>query len=208
MSYRRELEKYRDLDEDEILGALTEEELRTLENELDELDPDNALLPAGLRQKDQTTKAPTGPFKREELLDHLEKQAKEFKDREDLVPYTGEKRGKIWVPKQKPMDPVLESVTLEPELEEALANASDAELCDIAAILGMHTLMSNQQYYQALGSSSIVNKEGLNSEYAALLGCHLLPLRGLGLAHRGLLEREVSPPASEAVLPILRLVPF
>ncbi|XP_077917625.1 tropomodulin-1 isoform X2 [Halichoerus grypus] len=123
MSYRRELEKYRDLDEDEILGALTEEELRTLENELDELDPDNALLPAGLRQKDQTTKAPTGPFKREELLDHLEKQAKEFKDREDLVPYTGEKR----------------------------------------AILGMHTLMSNQQYYQALGSSSIVNKEGLNS---------------------------------------------
>ncbi|XP_058379576.1 tropomodulin-1 isoform X1 [Diceros bicornis minor] len=186
MSYRRELEKYRDLDEDEILGALTEEELRTLENELDELDPDNALLPAGLRQKDQTTKAPTGPFKREELLDHLEKQAKEFKDREDLVPYTGEKRdspllevmthfppddfvvcsaciGKVWVPKQKPMAPVLESVTLEPELEEALANASDAELCDIAAILGMHTLMSNQQYYQALGSSSIVNKEGLNS---------------------------------------------
>lgn len=40
MSYRRELEKYRDLDEDAILGALTEEELRTLENELDELDPD------------------------------------------------------------------------------------------------------------------------------------------------------------------------
>lgn len=37
-----------------------------------------------------------------------------------------------------------------------------------AAILGMHTLMSNQQYYQALGSSSIVNKEGLNSEYTAL----------------------------------------
>lgn len=36
------------------------------------------------------------------------------------------------MPKQKPMDPVLESVTLEPELEEALANASDAELCDIA----------------------------------------------------------------------------
>ncbi|KAM9100455.1 tropomodulin-1 [Antechinus flavipes] len=163
MSYRRELEKYRDLDEDKILGALTEEELRTLENELEELDPDNALLPAGLRQKDQTTKPPTGPFKRDDLLDHLEKQAKEFKDREDLVPYTGEKRGKIWVPKQKPMDPVLESVTLEPELEEALANASDAELCDIAAILGMHTLMSNQQYYEALGSSSIVNKEGLNS---------------------------------------------
>ncbi|KAK2120018.1 hypothetical protein P7K49_001404 [Saguinus oedipus] len=45
MSYRRELEKYRDLDEDEILGALTEEELRTLENELDELDPDGSWVP-------------------------------------------------------------------------------------------------------------------------------------------------------------------
>lgn len=44
MSYRRELEKYRDLDEDEILGALTEDELRTLENELDELDPDVSRL--------------------------------------------------------------------------------------------------------------------------------------------------------------------
>ncbi|XP_057576145.1 tropomodulin-1 isoform X2 [Hippopotamus amphibius kiboko] len=33
----------------------------------------------------------------------------------------------------------------------------------LQTILGMHTLMSNQQYYQALGSSSIVNKEGLNS---------------------------------------------
>lgn len=41
--------------------------------------------------------------------------------------------------------------------------------CVPAAILGMHTLMSNQQYYQALGSSSIVNKEGLNSEYTALI---------------------------------------
>ena len=33
----------------------------------------------------------------------------------------------------------------------------------LAAILGMHTLMSNQQYYEALASSNIVNKQGLNS---------------------------------------------
>nr|XP_028568088.1 tropomodulin-1 isoform X1 [Podarcis muralis]XP_028568090.1 tropomodulin-1 isoform X1 [Podarcis muralis]XP_028568091.1 tropomodulin-1 isoform X1 [Podarcis muralis]XP_028568092.1 tropomodulin-1 isoform X1 [Podarcis muralis] len=163
MSYRKELEKYRDLDEDQILGALTEEEIKMLEDELVDLDPDNALLPAGMRQRDQTKKTPTGPFKRDDLLAHLEKQANEIEDREDLVPFTGEKRGKIWVPKQKAIDPVLESVTLEPELEEALANASDAELCDIAAILGMHTLMSNQQYYEALGSTTIVNKEGLDS---------------------------------------------
>lgn len=53
----------------------------------------NALLPAGMRQKDQTKKAPTGTFQRDSLLAHLEKQAKEHPDKEDLVPYTGEKRG-------------------------------------------------------------------------------------------------------------------
>lgn len=53
----------------------------------------NALLPAGYRQRDQTKKSPTGTFQRENLLAHLEKQAKEHPDRDDLVPYTGEKRG-------------------------------------------------------------------------------------------------------------------
>uniref|UniRef100_A0A1A7WQU8 Tropomodulin 1 n=3 Tax=Iconisemion striatum TaxID=60296 RepID=A0A1A7WQU8_9TELE len=159
---KKEMDKYRDIDEDELLKKLSEEELQRLEDELEELDPDNALLPAGLRQKDQTKKAPTGTFQRDNLLAHLEKQAKEHPDREDLVPYTGEKRGKAFVPKKR-VDPILESVTLEPELEEALSSATDAELCDIAAILGMHTLMSNQQYYEALASSTIVNKQGLNS---------------------------------------------
>lgn len=59
------------------------------------LSAQNALLPAGLRQRDQTRKPPTGPFKREELMAHLEKQAKDVKDREDLVPFTGEKRGMV-----------------------------------------------------------------------------------------------------------------
>ncbi|NXL67523.1 TMOD1 protein, partial [Chordeiles acutipennis] len=143
MSYRKELEKYRDLDEDKILGALTEEELTKLENELEELDPDNALLPAGLRQRDQTQKPPTGPFKREELMAHLEKQAKDVKDREDLVPFTGEKRGMV----------ILSAMLITFFFFFFLS----------LAILGMHTLMSNQQYYEALGSSTIVNKEGLNS---------------------------------------------
>nr|XP_046190420.1 tropomodulin-1-like isoform X1 [Oncorhynchus gorbuscha]XP_046190421.1 tropomodulin-1-like isoform X1 [Oncorhynchus gorbuscha]XP_046190422.1 tropomodulin-1-like isoform X1 [Oncorhynchus gorbuscha] len=161
-SYKKEVVNYREVDEDELLKKLSEEELQRLEDELEELDPDNALLPAGMRQKDQTKKAPTGTFQRENLVAHLEKQAKEHPDKEDLVPFTGEKRGKVFIPKDM-VDPIMENVSLEPELEEALANASDAELCDIAAILGMHTLMSNQQYYEALASSNIVNKQGLNS---------------------------------------------
>lgn len=44
----------------------------------------------------------------------------------------------------------------------------------LPAILGMHTLMSNQQYYEALASSTIVNKQGLNSKHTHILV--LLPL--------------------------------
>ena len=52
------------------------------------------MLPAGMRQKDQTKKAPTGTFQRDDLLAHLEKSANEHPDKEDLVPFTGEKRGR------------------------------------------------------------------------------------------------------------------
>ncbi|POI19547.1 hypothetical protein CIB84_016707, partial [Bambusicola thoracicus] len=91
-SYRQELEKYRDIDEDKILQELSAEELEQLDTELLEMDPENVLLPAGLRQRDQTQKSPTGPLDREALLQHLEKQALEAKEREDLVPFTGEKK--------------------------------------------------------------------------------------------------------------------
>ncbi|XP_066465140.1 tropomodulin-4 [Eleutherodactylus coqui] len=164
MSYQKELEKYRDIDEDEIMGAMSPEELAQLDLELQEMDPENILLPAGLRQRDQTLKNPTGPLNRDALLTHLEKEALDAKEREDLVPYTGEKKGKPFIPKQAKREiPKEEQIVLEPELEEALANASDAEMCDIAAILGMYTLMSNKQYYDAITSGIIMNKEGINS---------------------------------------------
>ncbi|KAM4880459.1 tropomodulin-4 isoform 5-T7 [Sylvia borin] len=162
--YRQELEKYRDIDEDKILQELSPEELAQLDAELAEMDPENVLLPAGLRQRDQTQKSPTGPLDREALLQHLERQALEAEERHDLVPFTGEKKGKPFVPKEvAPVLPREEQVTLEPELEEALANATDAEMCDIAAILGMYTLMSNKQYYDAICSGNICNTEGINS---------------------------------------------
>lgn len=58
-----------------------------------QLIPKNMLLPAGLRQRDQTKKSPTGPLDRDALLQYLEQQALEVKERDDLVPYTGEKKG-------------------------------------------------------------------------------------------------------------------
>lgn len=160
LPFRKDLEKYKDLDEDELLGNLSEVELKQLETVLDDLDPENALLPAGFRQKNQTSKSATGPFDREHLLSYLEKEALEHKDREDYVPYTGEKKGKIFIPKQKPVQTLTEEkVSLDPELEEALTSASDTELCDLAAILGMHNLITNTQFCNVVGSSNGVGQE-------------------------------------------------
>ncbi|XP_043933475.1 tropomodulin-2-like [Protopterus annectens] len=158
LSFKKELEKYKDIDEDEILNKLSEDELKQLENALEELDPENALLPVGLRQKDQTAKRATGPFDRERLLAFLEKQAMECKDREDCVPFTGEKKGKTFVPRHKPVEIRREEkVTLDKELEEALAGATDTELCDLAAVLGVQNVLSGTQSYGGTGSSNAVS---------------------------------------------------
>ncbi|CAH6875954.1 Tmod2 [Phodopus roborovskii] len=147
LPFQKELEKYKNIDEDELLGKLSEEELKQLENVLDDLDPESAMLPAGFRQKDQTQKAATGPFDREHLLMYLEKEALEQKDREDFVPFTREKKGRVFIPKEKPVEaPKEEKVTLDPELEEALASASDTELYDLAAVLGVHNLLNNPKF--------------------------------------------------------------
>ncbi|KAI4590291.1 hypothetical protein MJG53_001340 [Ovis ammon polii x Ovis aries] len=186
-SYLKELEKYRDIDEDEILKTLSPEELEQLDCELQEMDPENMLLPAGLRQRDQTKKSPTGPLDREALLQYLEQQALEVKERDDLVPFTGEKKGKPYIQPKREI-PVEEQVTLEPELEEALAHATDAEMCDIAAILGMYTLMSNKQYYDAICSGEICNTEGISSECVWEHGA-----QGSGQVSRSLSKGVVQP---------------
>ncbi|KAG8145021.1 hypothetical protein E2320_013405 [Naja naja] len=145
LPFRKDLDKYRELDEDEILGKLTEAELKQLET-------------------DQTLKKPGGPFDREKLLSFLEKQALEQKDVEEVVPYTGEKKGKVFIPKQKPIQSyVEEKVMLEPELEEALTSATDTELCDLAAILGMHNLISSSQLQDIMGSSNGVGNESFTN---------------------------------------------
>ncbi|KAA0714561.1 Tropomodulin-3 Ubiquitous tropomodulin [Triplophysa tibetana] len=163
LSFKKDLEKYKDIDEDEILDKLSEEELKQLENALDEIDPEHALLPAGLRQKDQTTKMDTGTFNRDKLQQYLEKEAMDYKDREDFVPFSGERKGKAWVPKQKPIELLKEeSTTLDPELEEALSSATDTELCDLAAILGVNTLVTSTRSYDGTckdGYNNVVQGE-------------------------------------------------
>jgi hypothetical protein len=52
-SYQKELEKYRDIDEDEILRTLSPEELEQLDCELQEMDPEVAAPEQGTRGSPQ-----------------------------------------------------------------------------------------------------------------------------------------------------------
>lgn len=163
---KAEFDKWMGINEDEILRGMTEEELANLNNELTEMDPDSSMLAAGLRQRDQTTKAPTGTLNRDALMTHLEDEAKAIDDKDDLVPFEqGKVRGKKYVPKSNVnLDDGFGggAVKLEPEIEEALKHANDAELTDLAAILGLHTMMDNEQYYASLNATdgAIANTVG------------------------------------------------
>uniref|UniRef100_A0A673HRK5 Leiomodin-3 n=1 Tax=Sinocyclocheilus rhinocerous TaxID=307959 RepID=A0A673HRK5_9TELE len=69
--YHKQLGKYEDIDEDELLASLTNEEIQELEKVMAEIEPDMN-IPTGLRQEDQTAKQPTGTFSREALLKYWE----------------------------------------------------------------------------------------------------------------------------------------
>lgn len=79
--YRREISKYEDIDEDELLASLSPEELQELERELDDIEP-NHNLPVGMRQKSLTEKSPTVNFSREALMAYWEKETKKLLEKE------------------------------------------------------------------------------------------------------------------------------
>ncbi|XP_040894358.1 leiomodin-2a [Toxotes jaculatrix] len=81
--YSRELKKYEEVDEDELLATLSTEELQELERELADLDPDDN-VPIGLRQKDQTAKTPMGTFDRDALLKYWEQENKKLLEDEKV----------------------------------------------------------------------------------------------------------------------------
>ncbi|XP_032313995.1 leiomodin-3 [Camelus ferus] len=59
-----------EIDEDEILANLSPEELKELQSEMEVMAPDPR-LPAGMIQKDQTDKPPTGNFDHKSLVDYM-----------------------------------------------------------------------------------------------------------------------------------------
>ena len=85
-----------------LMQEMDEEELQQLLCDIADMDPDNTMLPVGFRQRDQTTKDPTGELDRDKLMSSLEETALEIPDKEEEVPFVaGTKKGKVF--KQKEM---------------------------------------------------------------------------------------------------------
>ena len=143
------------LDEMQVMKELDEEDLQQLLCDIADMDPDNTMLPVGFRQRDQTAKEPTGDLNRDTLMSYLEEEGAAIPDKEEEVPYeAGVKKGKVFKQKEKKQsdNPYADEegeapkgkVQLEPEVEQALANATDLELTDLAAVLGLHKMLNNE----------------------------------------------------------------
>nr|XP_021200513.2 tropomodulin-1 isoform X4 [Helicoverpa armigera] len=150
--YGRELSTYDEVDVDELLAKLSQEELTMLAKEVD---PDDNFLPPSQRNNYDCEKDPTGPLNRKKLIEHINKQALETPDRPEIKPYVaGVVRGKKWIPPAVP-EKVRDaeeqiSIDLGDEYERALTDASQEEIIDLAAILGFHSMMNQDQYHASL----------------------------------------------------------
>ncbi|CAB0036014.1 unnamed protein product [Trichogramma brassicae] len=129
--YGKDLSEYDDVDVDELLSQLTPEEINILAKEVD---PDDSFMPPSQRCSYECTKTPTGPLNRKKLIEHINKQALETPDIPEIKPYVpGVVRGKKY--------------------EQALSNATEDEIIDLAAILGFHSMMNQDQYHASLLNS-------------------------------------------------------
>jgi len=150
--YGKDLSEYANIPIEDLLSQLTEEELEQLSNEVD---PDDPHVPPSMRCRDQTKKCATGPLDRQKLLGYLKKYAMEQEDWPENKPFqSGVKRGKVWIPKEEPVLPIDEDkIVLDIDEEATLNGATDSDLVDLAGILGLHSMMNQDQYH-----ASILNK--------------------------------------------------
>lgn len=156
--FGKDLSQYEELDIDELLEQLSPEELEMLAGEAD---PDDTLVPPSERNNYKCEKEATGPLDRKKLINHINEQALSEPDRPELVPYVaGVIRGKKWVapPPPEPENDDDEAVAttneveidLDDEIQAVLDTATEDEIVDLAAVLGFHSMMSQEQYHASL----------------------------------------------------------
>lgn len=99
-------------------------------------------MPPSQRNNYDCEKSATGPLNRKKLIEHINKQALETPDVPELEPYVpGVVRGKKWMPpppddKQREADEKI-AIDLGDEYEQALTDASQEEIIDLAGKLSI-----------------------------------------------------------------------
>lgn len=147
---------WNELDVDELVDRLTPGEIQKL---LDECDPDDPQFPPSMRSNYRCEKSETGPLDRKKLLDFINDQALNTPDIPEAVPFVqGTVRGKKWTPPPKPQssdaafdlgDGIELDIDLGDAAETALKAANTSDVIDLAGILGLHSMMNQDQYHSA-----------------------------------------------------------
>nr|CAG4644101.1 EOG090X093U [Lepidurus arcticus] len=167
--YGKDLTAYDDLDVDDLLTQLSPEELDILSREVD---PDDNLLPPSQRCGYVCELEPTGPLDRKKLIEHINKEALETPDKPEFEPFVaGVVRGKKFIAPEVPRPPARQdegvSYDLGDEYEQALSGATEEELVDLAAILGFHSMMNQEQYH-----ASLLNKDKIGLGWDGITKAH------------------------------------
>ena len=105
-------------------------------------DPDDKHMPASVRTAYRCEKDPTGDLNRDSLINHINEVALNTPDKEEKVKFEpGAKRGKVYVPVYNEAQLAAQEkedegqVRLDPEMEEALSNATMKDIMELADIL-------------------------------------------------------------------------
>jgi len=162
---KEKTEPLSDADIDLLLGKLTSEEIEAL---LEDVDPDDTHMPPSARCTYVCKKAPTGPLNRKKLLKYIHDQAKQLPDKIDHVPHVpGTVRGTKWVAPKNELEDDCGDIELDIELgdeiEMALGEASTQDMVDLAGIMGLHSMINQEQYHHAVGDKSF-RDEGLDED--------------------------------------------
>jgi len=126
---------------EKLMAALSAEELSNLVDEM-AADPDDKHMPASVRTAYRCEKEATGDLNRDSLINCINEIALNTPDKDEKVKYEpGIKRGKVYVPKYTEEEHAQmekeesETVRLDPDMEEALMNATINDIMELADIL-------------------------------------------------------------------------
>jgi len=149
---------------DHLLANLSSDEIEKLLEDV-ESNPDDTFLPPSARCTYHCDKKPTGPYNRKKLLNYIYDQAKKTPDKIDFVPHVpGVTRGKKWIAPERE-EPLFDKeefeldIELGDEFEMALDDASTNDMIDLAGIMGLHSMMTQEQYHHAVGTKTFRDED-------------------------------------------------